>query len=285
MPYFRRAWRLSFVTVCAKHLIDLHDRCPRCGSPVVFHRLDFSDRNRPSRSALYDCPECGADLREAPRVRVRSGRDAAFLLGLLEMLSRGHTSVPGYGPIYSHLFFDILYQFAKLLSLSRRGHALRGFVEKELGNGNALPPTGTRDVGGKSFEHLALTERRRVVTCLAWLFEDWPARFVRACRESGVTRSVALQHMEAIPYWFEMLCADRLEAPKHSPSEDEILSAQAYLRRRGEPCGPSLVSSLLGLSGSKKVSRVLRAVRSSSPESAEPSSDSVIAGLASTGER
>ncbi|MDQ3818853.1 MAG: TniQ family protein, partial [Acidobacteriota bacterium] len=37
-PYFRRAWRLAFVTVCAKHRRLLLDACPRCDGPVNFHR-------------------------------------------------------------------------------------------------------------------------------------------------------------------------------------------------------------------------------------------------------
>jgi hypothetical protein len=65
IPYFRRIWRLSFVTVCPRHWLPLHDRCPKCNAPVVFHRRDF---NMP-RDVLPDhsitlCQNCEMDLRD-----------------------------------------------------------------------------------------------------------------------------------------------------------------------------------------------------------------------------
>lgn len=39
---FRKEWRLSLVTVCARHGCALLDACPRCGAPVVPHRNHVS---------------------------------------------------------------------------------------------------------------------------------------------------------------------------------------------------------------------------------------------------
>jgi len=39
-PTFKRIWRLSFVTACPKHQIQLLDCCGQCGAPVLFHRTD-----------------------------------------------------------------------------------------------------------------------------------------------------------------------------------------------------------------------------------------------------
>src|SRR5262249_31367609 len=39
IPYFRRCWRLGFVTVCTTHRRRLLDRCAACGEPVHLHRL------------------------------------------------------------------------------------------------------------------------------------------------------------------------------------------------------------------------------------------------------
>jgi len=37
-PYYRKAWRLALSTFCDLHDVMLHDRCPKCQSPVIFHR-------------------------------------------------------------------------------------------------------------------------------------------------------------------------------------------------------------------------------------------------------
>ena len=51
--YFKRAWRLGFVTSCPAHGVKLLDRCTSCGATVEPHRSP----------ALWICARCGADLR------------------------------------------------------------------------------------------------------------------------------------------------------------------------------------------------------------------------------
>lgn len=54
-PYFRRHWRLAFVTVCVKHGLELLDCCVRCRSPVNFHRVKAD-------APLSQCYRCKKDL-------------------------------------------------------------------------------------------------------------------------------------------------------------------------------------------------------------------------------
>src|SRR5438552_475194 len=37
-PYFRRRWRLTFVTVCPPHRCRLLDRCAACGAPCNIYQ-------------------------------------------------------------------------------------------------------------------------------------------------------------------------------------------------------------------------------------------------------
>ncbi len=39
-PYFRRHWRLTFVTACQRHRCRLLDRCVACGAPCNFPNLN-----------------------------------------------------------------------------------------------------------------------------------------------------------------------------------------------------------------------------------------------------
>ena len=65
-PYFRRIWRLAFVTICPVHWTPLLDRCPDCRNPIHFARREFGgDAHRLRRAPISDCYECGFDLRQA----------------------------------------------------------------------------------------------------------------------------------------------------------------------------------------------------------------------------
>ncbi len=66
VPYFRRVWRLAFLTICPVHWTPMLDRCPACRSPVNFARREFGgDGHRICRSPITECFSCGFDLREA----------------------------------------------------------------------------------------------------------------------------------------------------------------------------------------------------------------------------
>ncbi|WP_417439781.1 TniQ family protein [Idiomarina abyssalis] len=49
-PYFRRKWRLSFVTVCIEHNCHLRDRCPHCQQSIEPHLL--------KKKELSTCAHC-----------------------------------------------------------------------------------------------------------------------------------------------------------------------------------------------------------------------------------
>lgn len=64
--YYRKSWRISFITVCTKHHCQLHDRCPECGSAVTPLKNDSQDKRTPYLGLLCRCSNCKLDLRKAP---------------------------------------------------------------------------------------------------------------------------------------------------------------------------------------------------------------------------
>jgi len=46
VPYYRRCWRLAFITCCETHAVTLLDRCNQCGAAVNFHRDEMGDRHK-----------------------------------------------------------------------------------------------------------------------------------------------------------------------------------------------------------------------------------------------
>ena len=57
-PFYRKEWRLSWVTVCTRHNSLLLDRCPGCQAPIVFHRGDMGWRNQFVSFSNVRCSNC-----------------------------------------------------------------------------------------------------------------------------------------------------------------------------------------------------------------------------------
>src|SRR6185369_2217960 len=57
-PYFRRPWRIAFVTACEIHKCMLIDKCPSCDSPIIYHRCSLD------LESISLCSGCGLDLRK-----------------------------------------------------------------------------------------------------------------------------------------------------------------------------------------------------------------------------
>ena len=57
-PYFRRKWRLSFVTVCTEHSCHLEDQCPHCQQSIEPHLL--------KKNELSTCAHCFKSISSFP---------------------------------------------------------------------------------------------------------------------------------------------------------------------------------------------------------------------------
>lgn len=65
VPYFRKEWRLSFVTTCLEHRSFLQDCCPECKSPLNIYKL--------THDGLCTCYKCNALRTEETPELVPSG--------------------------------------------------------------------------------------------------------------------------------------------------------------------------------------------------------------------
>jgi len=236
--YFRRRWRLAFVTLCEWHGRLLLDRCPKCKAPVNFHRLPAETES------LAICFKCGNDLRGAVALQRRaSEKQIALQRKLLDAVDSGWIEVPGEGMVHAQLYFTALRQVMRLVASSRRARDLRREIARRSGMKYFVPrfPKDDQDV-----ERLGIEDRLRVLSFSAWLLDRWPGRFVEVCRDIDVLSSELLRDMDNAPYWYWRAVHDHLYEPDYVISDEEMAAAAAFLYKIGLNPGERTVRKVLG---------------------------------------
>lgn len=176
VPYLRMRWRIACSTVCTKHRVQLHDRCPACSNPISVFRL------QPPATHVAICSECNADLRCAPGLRAPDG--ALFLQRIVDdALSNGAVNLGTYRDLVAMQFFQVLRQVLRITSTGARSHQLRLELHQQFG----VSPGGyCFQSGAKEVESLETKERVRLFSAVAPLIDDWPRRFVNVCRNAHI---------------------------------------------------------------------------------------------------
>lgn len=217
-PYFRRKWRLAFVTCCERHGIALLDRCPVCQAPVAFHRVAA---NKP----LSVCTGCGFNyklIKNTTAVSEARRKDQGLLLRIVK---NGWIKLPRHGCVYSHLYFVVLHQLMKLISSSERVFSAKNELVKITGI--PLPKINTC----RSIEMLEVEARYSILANAIFLLKKWPYNLLKFCNAQGIKSSVLLKDMPALPFWYSDTIKKYLYSPSYHPTDEEIASVIQHLRR------------------------------------------------------
>ncbi len=63
IPFFRKGWRLKYITFCHIHNCFLEEKCPNCGSFIAPHRIESGDfKEKVDYLSINQCYSCGFDL-------------------------------------------------------------------------------------------------------------------------------------------------------------------------------------------------------------------------------
>lgn len=214
-PYYRRRWRLAFVTSCTTHGQLLRDQCPHCQSPVHQH----------AAASARHCFKCGNSLCE-PSPVVAQHDHLAWQQMLEATLERGWMPL-GDDYVRSHVGFAIVRQIAALLINGRHAEALRGAVAKAWGGD---PEPYPKPTARQPFEYLVVAQRHRLFDMVQRLMRGWPHQFVHACLQAGMHRSHAIKDMREPPFAYESVMRAYLDATPYYASESEVAAAAAWLR-------------------------------------------------------
>jgi hypothetical protein len=248
-PFFRRKWRLAFIALCEGHDCMLIDRCPRCNNPINFHRT------QKHTDPLTQCWRCRFDLRNARCRKSKCPEVVQYQATLVDALRNGWMQIPGYGPIYSRLFFDGLHQLMRIVATGRKAGDLRAHIRKCSNIEACTPYFGSKL---RYIERMSVDDRLAVLSMTRWLLKEWPNRLVEACQTIRLLSSNLLRDMRGgIPYWYWRVVHEDLYEDDYCPTDEEIRSAVQYLRKNEKPIGVYLVSKALGVTGVFRKRKIL----------------------------
>ncbi len=226
-PYYRSLWRIALVVICPLHNCAMEDVCPKCDSPIMFHRHGIGREKFPYVEHLRRCHRCGFNLGRVPP-RLLDWPDSHSLEFLIALIRHAELSPWRYLQILTPCpipFFNGLRALLALLN-GRYGARFESVFCGELGC-ESLPYSPL------AFEYMGVGRRLQLMLRACWLLQDWPARFVECCRGAHLSRSRITEFPDQLPFWLETGIS-QLDQRIYTPNHEEMTAAAAYLAGQGQ---------------------------------------------------
>ena len=252
-PYFRRSWRLAFITICTRHKKPLLDCCPKCLSPVNFHRDELGNFYSFTPTFLTRCFSCLFDLRRYQFTTDSITPDELqFQFRLEQTIKTGFWQLTPKRPVHSLPFFAGLRQILKVLaSNDKRTQNLLAELNITFEQNNLTAKHKGKRV---DFPELRVHRRRVLLNAANHLLDDWSTHFVEMSKKHKIWSSLWLKHLEekregifrAAPFWLWEVVNQELVHRKYQPTSREIAGAIWYLRITNQPVVALRICNLLG---------------------------------------
>lgn len=231
IPYFRRRWRLAFMTLCDIHRCALRDSCPHCDAPVVPHRTSDC-RTR--------CFRCGRRLLVDHPPLSKTSVERILTLQRRCMRAWTKTSVE-LRDVHSDATGSDMLQGLRILVRMPGCRAARRRLAVAL-----RLPTDMLRTTARAWEHKRLEDRRVIFEALARLVERWPVNFLRYATQTKLTQGVITNQRSAhVPDWLRVVVEHSLPkvpAPcalprrrRKSTTRDPLLLLHRRWRREHSP--------------------------------------------------
>lgn len=200
-PYFRKHWRLAFVTTCTYHQCLLLDCCPKCHAPVAPHRVDMLNRCYAVSIGLnVHCWRCEYDLRHTQATPVNDPGLIQLQLQLECILQQGYVAWSGNPSLYSVIFFDGLK--ALITGLTSVQSTKRFFSHANFSHQDIFKSWPT-----SGLEFASLPARRLLFSWLAIVVSNWPDSFIDLIHLHDLRFSDLKGDSKTLPFWYErVLC-------------------------------------------------------------------------------
>ncbi len=223
-PYFRRKWRLGFITVCTKHKILLKDRCDHCGVPVIPHRVDMISKSVfPKDLDNIKCFSCGKLLTDPKGLEIVDKNVVQYQHKWEKSIDDGWIEWAGNHSMYSFLFFDGLRSLCG------------GLIRKTERHRTSMLSNELSDViVNKKFmelEYASVNERYVLIKVVLKLISDWPNSFIDIVNKYKLRSCILTNEQEDIPYWYQSVLRHLLNKNDAIP-KNEIQSIIEYVERK-----------------------------------------------------
>lgn len=232
VPYFRRKWRIAFMTVCPIHAVSLQDCCGHCQAPVIFHRIEQGTKEKIDQESSRYCHACGGDLAESrPEKKMEfSNAELKYFLSFGAAIDNGYFTINGRVFHYAHLYFDVIHRLCNLL-FSSKGERLLN-IACEAFDSLDLDEARGRTKKAMEFELRRIVERHNILRVVYWLLDEWPDRYIQCCEESRICRYYMLNDC-GDTFWFSSVVYGRLKGYMYFPNLVEAESAYRYMIKHG----------------------------------------------------
>ena len=192
VPYYRRSWRLAFMTVCPAHDVMLHDRCPGCTAPLNFHRVEMGRGGLDDALEMSMCHACGMDLRRSS-VRPVQTYLPEIHAWMLAMASRG---------VEAHELDDwnVMHHLARLMLSEIPNLSLHGHLCRQVGAPEWPMPQGRTPI-----ESCELELRHHLMQLIGYLMLDLPGRLDDAWRSRAIRYNHMLKDFRNAPVGYELM--------------------------------------------------------------------------------
>lgn len=192
-PYFRKRWRLALYTVCSIHQTQLHDRCPKCGIGVAFHRNDQGKYGSHTGNNITCCYGCNFDLR-----RSSSKSPNFYSEPIQSLIYQSMETLEGKGENQFDLdFYNVLHHICKLIAAAtKRNH----FQEYLLNQINA--PFMMLQTGRICIEERNLIERLHILQLGMQVMTEPKSIITDAWKSKVIRYNFLKKDFDSMPTWY-----------------------------------------------------------------------------------
>lgn len=190
--YYKTSWRLFTSILCVKCNCYLHDRCPKCGSPVAFHRLGIGRKKKDIPTSEF-CSNCLFDLSLSPIDQIPSQKEIAFQKFIDSTIKKGYNSLSD----YSFTYIKILLHLCKRISTCGKHNTFRNNTIKLF---DIEIPEHNRQI-----IFTPIKDRRILLITAHEILSNWPNNFnkIRQINHCSNYQIIGSIKSEALPFWFD----------------------------------------------------------------------------------
>lgn len=239
IPYFRKVWRLTYITACPDHGCQLLDACQVCGAELAPHRVDmqWSPQRSSATNLLTRCHRCFANLADANQAPAGVG-EMGIARGVSGALQRGWVNTSSTG--CEEWVHGVAY-FTGLQALARGLHQIKARSGATWSSVKGAP----RATRWQGLDRHDLPGRRRILESIGLLINDWPRSFLEIARAENLIYTDLCAAGKQLPMWIDRVGRTELMRVQQRLSSAQMTSIA---------CATKNLDGRFSVSGARKLS-------------------------------